>query len=72
MCGIGAGINSTAALAIVATHYKKDRVRTIGMIESSAGIGLLLGPLFGAFLYSFGGYCLPFITTGNIILTNFV
>ena len=42
------------------TVYKEDRERFIGYIESSAGMGLLLGPLMGAGLYSVGGYMLPF------------
>ena len=64
LCGIGAGINSTAAFAIIATHFRHDREKTIGMMESSSGIGLLIGPFMGAMLYSIGGYVLPFFTTG--------
>jgi MFS family permease len=51
LCGLGAGINSTSSFAIIATHYKEDREKTIGMLESAAGVGLLLGPLIGGFLY---------------------
>jgi MFS family permease len=65
LCGLGAGINSTSSMAIIAKHYKHDRERTIGMIEASSGIGLLLGPFFGAILYQIGGYVLPFFATGN-------
>ena len=60
LCGVGAGINSTASFAIIATHYQNDREKTIGMLESSAGIGLLIGPLAGGFLYEIGGFILPF------------
>jgi MFS family permease len=66
LCGLGSGINSTSSMAIIAAHYKHDRERTIGMMESSSGIGLLLGPFFGAILYSIGGYMLPFFATGKI------
>ena len=66
MCGVGAGINSTSSMAIVSTHYKKGRERAIGLIEASAGVGLLIGPLFGAILYEIGGYMLPFVTTGKL------
>ena len=61
LCGLGAGINSTSSFAIVAKHYKQDREKTIGMMESSSGVGLLLGPFFGAILYEIGGYMMPFI-----------
>jgi len=60
-CGLGAGINTTSSFAIIARHYKHDRERTIGMMESSSGFGLLLGPFFGAILYEIGGYMMPFI-----------
>lgn len=65
ICGVGAGINSTSSFAIIATHYKQDREKAIGMLEASSGIGLLLGPLFGSILYELGGYIMPFITTGK-------
>ncbi len=65
ICGVGAGINSTSSMAIVSTHYKDGRERAIGLIESSAGVGLLLGPFFGALLYEIGGYMLPFVSTGK-------
>jgi MFS family permease len=66
MCGLGAGINSTSSMAIVTTHYKNEREKAIGLIEASSGIGLLLGPFFGALLYEIGGYVLPFIATAGL------
>ena len=38
----------------------------IGLLESSSGIGLLLGPFFGAILYEIGGYVLPFFTVSLV------
>jgi hypothetical protein len=32
MCGVGAGIGSTSSFAIIATHYKDDREKIIGMM----------------------------------------
>jgi MFS family permease len=63
LCGVGAGINSVASMAIVANHYKDERERVIGLIEAASGVGLLLGPFFGALLYEIGGYMLPFVAT---------
>ena len=63
LCGLGSGLNSTAAFAIIASHYKEDREKMIGMMESSSGIGLLLGPIFGAIFYKLGGYIMPFLAT---------
>lgn len=52
-------------MAIIARHYKDEREKTIGLMEASSGIGLLLGPFFGAILYQLGGYVLPFFTVGK-------
>jgi len=54
-------------MAIVAAHYRHDREKAIGMMEASSGIGLLLGPFFGAILYDIGGYMLPFVATGKTL-----
>jgi len=38
------------------------------MVEASFGIGMLFGPILGAFLYSLGGYMVPFITFASLYL----
>jgi hypothetical protein len=40
------------------------------MMESSSGIGLLLGPFFGAILYEIGGFILPFFVFCKIVIHN--
>lgn len=63
--GIGSGMNSTAIISIIASIYKHDREQYLGMVESSSGIGLLLGPIAGSLLYLAGGYVLPFAVLGG-------
>ncbi len=71
LCGVGAGINSTASFAIIATHYKDQREKTIGMMEAFSGIGLLIGPIFGGIMHQIGGYLLPFLATcKNLIFAS--
>jgi MFS family permease len=72
ICGFGAGINSTSSFAIIATHYKQEREKAIGMMEASSGVGLLLGPIFGSVLYQIGGYILPFLGTGRSKTFHFI
>ena len=60
--GLGSGLNATSSMAIVASYYKQEREKTFGLLESFSGVGLLLGPFFGAILYHIGGYVLPFIS----------
>ena len=67
MSGIGQGFNSTAAMAILSSYESNDRSQYIGWMEASGGIGMLFGPLMGAFLYSQGGFMLPFLTFGKYL-----
>jgi len=48
----------------VTSIYKEEKERFIGYIESSAGVGLLVGPILGTIFYSLGGYMLPFVVLG--------
>ena len=52
-------------MAILCSYDNDDRMKYIGWIETAGGIGMLLGPLIGAFLYSQGGFMLPFQTFGK-------
>ena len=61
MGGFGAGALSTNLMALLSTFEKEEREKYIGWIEGADGLGLLFGPVFGAFLYSLGGYPMPFL-----------
>ena len=65
---MGAGMNTTCAIAIIATHYPDERELNLGILEGGTGLGLLLGPLIGGMLYAVGGYLAPFWTVGTICL----
>ena len=62
MCigGAGAALNSTCSLAIVTVTFPDEMESNIGILEGSTGLGFLIGPLLSSFLYTLGGYCLPF------------
>lgn len=63
--GIGGGANLTSSMAILSSFEGQEREIYIGWIEAANGIGLLFGPLIGAFLFSMGGYKTPFFTFGK-------
>lgn len=63
--GLGAGANATSTLAILSSYHKSEREKYIGIVEIFFGLGLLFGPIFGAFFYSIGGYKAPFISFGK-------
>ena len=58
--GIGAGAISTSSMAILSSFKHGDRERYIGWIEALSGLGLLFGPIQGAFLYNIGNFSSPF------------
>lgn len=71
--GLGCGANSTSSMAILSSYNKDEREKYIGLVELFFGLGLLFGPIFGAFFYSLGGYMMPFISFGKLVpLANFV
>jgi MFS family permease len=64
LLGIGSGMNSTSVISIITSVYYEEKERFLGYVESSCGVGLLLGPILGTILYSVGGYILPFAILG--------
>jgi len=40
----------------------------MGFYEISTGLGMIVGPLLGGWLYSIGGFGLPFYVVGGMML----
>lgn len=40
----------------------------MGFYEISTGLGMIIGPLLGGWLYSVGGFALPFYVVGGMML----
>mmetsp|Transcript_16277 Transcript_16277/g.14207 ORF Transcript_16277/g.14207 Transcript_16277/m.14207 type:complete len:123 (-) Transcript_16277:543-911(-) len=60
--GIGTSMVQTSVYSILTLAYPKKINFVVGCIETSAGLGLSLGPVFGTILYEAGGITLPFIS----------
>ena len=60
--GMGASLSQTATYAILTLTYPNNVNFVVGWIETSAGIGLSLGPVIGSLLYEIGGIDTPFLT----------
>ena len=52
-------------MAILSSFTPDEREKYIGIVEASFGLGLLFGPLIGAFWYNLGGYKMPFVFFGK-------
>eukprot|EP00057_Strongylocentrotus_purpuratus_P008321 XP_011662795.1 PREDICTED: MFS-type transporter SLC18B1 [Strongylocentrotus purpuratus] len=68
LVGLGVGTSVTATMTINAKTFPNHIARTMGLLETTAGLGLLLGPVFGGLLYQLGGssYLLPFVVIGGL------
>ncbi|XP_070534791.1 MFS-type transporter SLC18B1-like [Ptychodera flava] len=65
---VGVQAGNTAAIAIVFQLYRRDVAFAIGIFQIFSGLGLISGPTLGGLLYSAGGYLLPFLVLGGILL----
>jgi MFS family permease len=65
--GIGNACINTAIYALITSHYKNNEADIISFLQIFTGVGMMTGPLLGSFLYSIGGYQLPFLVTGAIL-----
>ncbi|XP_033091313.1 MFS-type transporter SLC18B1 isoform X7 [Trachypithecus francoisi] len=58
----------TASSSILAKAFPNNVATVLGSLETFSGLGLILGPPVGGFLYQSFGYEVPFIVLGCIIL----
>ncbi|KAM4694615.1 MFS-type transporter SLC18B1 [Discoglossus pictus] len=65
---IGFGAAMTASFSILAKAFPKNIATALGSLEIFSGLGLVLGPPIGGFLYQSFGYEIPFIAVGCIVL----
>jgi MFS family permease len=58
----------TSGLALIAERYVDKRVEMLGYAFTGGTFGSVLGPIAGGALYHFGGYQLPFLITGILVV----
>ncbi|XP_026485114.2 MFS-type transporter SLC18B1-like isoform X1 [Vanessa tameamea] len=54
----------TASFAIIAKEFPNNVATMFASLETFFGLGLIVGPMLGGALYSWGGYSLPFAVLG--------
>ncbi|XP_067057633.1 MFS-type transporter SLC18B1-like isoform X1 [Acropora muricata] len=64
----GGAAADTASFAIVAGEFGSNIGVVTGAMETFTGLGFMLGPPLGGVLYSAGGFKLPFIVMGGVLL----
>lgn len=59
----------TASFSIIASEFPDNVGATFAALETCFGVGLIVGPTVGGALYEVGGYTLPFVCMGTVLLT---
>ncbi|NWY63098.1 S18B1 protein, partial [Chionis minor] len=68
MDAVGFAAAMTASFSILAKAFPNNIATVLGSLEIFTGLGLVLGPPIGGFLYQSFGYEVPFIALGCIVL----
>lgn len=58
----------TACFSLVAKEFPERVASMFALVETFFGLGLIAGPSIGSVLYQMGGYTLPFVTLGSILV----
>ncbi|GMT31923.1 hypothetical protein PFISCL1PPCAC_23220, partial [Pristionchus fissidentatus] len=65
---IGDAAFVTSSFAISARCFPGRISVVVGVMETFAGLGFTAGPLIGGFLYEMGGFQMPFLVLGSILI----
>ncbi|XP_071531389.1 MFS-type transporter SLC18B1-like isoform X2 [Panulirus ornatus] len=65
---LGASCFLTVIYALIPILFPDDMNTVNGMLETSIGLGMCVGPAVGVWLYAVGGFSLPFYSLGSFIL----
>ncbi|MCL4147365.1 UNVERIFIED_CONTAM: hypothetical protein GTU68_030223, partial [Idotea baltica] len=58
----------TASFSLIAREFPQSVGATFAALETCFGIGLIVGPTVGGGLYEIGGYSLPFLSLGGVLV----
>lgn len=66
--GVGAASFTTPSYTATAEEFPNDQATILSLLETSFGLGLILGPTLGGWLYEIGDYTLPFFSLGCFLI----
>ncbi|XP_042142445.1 MFS-type transporter SLC18B1-like [Ixodes scapularis] len=71
--GVGTAGFQTAVFTIIAAEFPENLATAYSIQQTVFGAGLVAGPTVGGCLYQLGGFELPFVATGSLMLVcNFL
>jgi MFS family permease len=66
--GFGNGCLNSASTSIINFYFKDNTSNLIGLTQTFTGLGMLCGPMIGSILFELGGFALPFLVVGVMLL----
>ena len=70
--GYGDSLATTVDLALITANFSENRIKYVGIMEASAGVGMILGPPMGGLIYSYMDYACTFYIFSIIISLNLI
>ncbi|XP_041361599.1 MFS-type transporter SLC18B1-like [Gigantopelta aegis] len=67
---VGLTAVDTAAIAVVSNEFQSNFTSVFSLTEVCVGLGLSIAPGIGGFFYMLGGFVLPFVVCGSLILLS--
>ena len=68
--GYGDTLATTTALSLITSNYSSEKTKFIGYMEAAGGLGLMVGPPIGSFLYGYLNYAWTFYSLSITIFIN--
>ena len=65
--GTASGTINTSAYSFAAQAYSDDVEKVVGLMESVAGLGCIIAPVLGSFVYQLLGYSWTFYIFGVLL-----
>ena len=69
--GFGAALANLAIFSIIAETFPRSLGKVMGFNEVIIGVGFMMGPVVGSFLYASGGFALPFLAASGVVALSF-
>lgn len=65
---VGCTASTTSGFAITANVFPDHVAAIFGLLETATGLGMMVGPALGGVLYQYGGFTLPFVVLGALMI----
>ena len=62
----------TGSFSMIAKEFPENVATMFAILETFFGIGMIVGPTVGGALYEAGGFTLPFVSLGKMMIEIYI